>query len=368
MNLSKKIRTFPALLVSFTICFAAATTACSFQSLSYVFVRPFSLNVHRHIVLRFSYSFFLVSTFLLQVWSNVTFKLYGDPLPKDKSCLIILNHSSSADFLIGLAHLAKMQYPSPGNTKSVVKASLGTIPIFGTILHFSEFLFLTRSWAVDRESFLSSLFSLREYGSDVTPYWFVLFPEGTRLTADKIQHSQCYALSQGATPLSHVLYPRFKAFTATVSALRGHLDVVVDATYIFSNTPTLENVLAGNADTVIHAHAVCHDIKLLPEGEQDLQKWLLGRWYEKEERISSFHNNPTSLGPSDDALFPSVTPSLAAFYALVVLYASGTLGIVYICSHYRNGLLILFSSTLVSLTLVAAFVIVNNRPSHKGGS
>lgn len=363
-----KIKTFPALATSFTICFAAAATACFFESLSYVFVRPFSNTAHRHIALQFSYSFFLVSTFLLQVWSNVTFKIYGDALPKKKSCLIILNHSSSADFLIGLAHLAKMEYPSPGNTKSVVKASLASVPIFGTTLRFAEFLFLTRSWTVDRDNFLSSLFSLREYGSSVTPFWFVLFPEGTRLTADKIQHSKEYAVSQGAIPFSNVLYPRFKAFIATVSALRDRLDLVVDATYVFNNSPTLENVLAGKADTVIHAHAVCHEMKSLPEDDEHLQQWLLDRWREKDDRIAAFRRDPNSLGPSNESLFPTVMPSLAAFYVLVVAYASATVWIIYLCSNYQYGLLVLFSLTALTLMLVALFVVVTNRPSQKGGS
>lgn len=356
------------MVMGFTICFAAAATACLFELLSYVFVRPFSITAHRYIALQFSYAFFLVSTFLLQVWSSMTFKMYGDELPKNKSCLIILNHSSSADFLIGLAHLAKMKYPSPGNAKSVVKASLGKVPVFGTILRFAEFLFLTRSWTADRGSFLSSLFSLREYGSSVTPFWLVLFPEGTRLTADKIQHSRNYAVSQGDAPFTNVLYPRFKAFVAILSALRDRLDVVVDATYIFSGSPTLENVLAGKAATVVHAHAVCHDMKSLPEGDVHLQQWLMDRWREKDGRIAAFHEDPASLGPSNNSLFPTETPSLKAFYALVIVYIIATVWTIYLCSNYQYGLVILFSLTAISLTLVATFVIVTNRPSHKGGS
>lgn len=360
--------TLISLILSFSVCFAAATTACFFQSLSYIFVKPFSFNAHRRIALHCNYAFFLVSTFLLQVWSNTTFKTYGDALPKDKSCFIIVNHSSSADFLIGLAHLAMMQYPSPGNVKSAVKASLGNIPLFGTILHFAEFLFLTRSWSADRENFLTSLHNFRDYETTVSPFWFVLFPEGTRLTPDKLQHSKQYAMSKGTDPLSHVLYPRFKAFTATMSALREQFDVVVDATYIYDSPISLKETLAGTANTVIHAHATCHDIKSLPEGEEQLEKWLLDRWYEKDSRISSFQENSESLGAADDSLFPVSKASVTPFYGLVLFFAASASIILYKCSQYRNGLVLLFVSSTALLLLVAAFVIVTNRPSRKGSS
>lgn len=358
------------LIASFTFITSAATTACFFQGLSYILVRPFSSTQHRRICVRFTYAFFLMSTFLLERWSSVMFKGYGDPIPPKKSTFIILNHSSSVDFLIGLAYLAKLGYPHPGNAKSAVKAALGTVPLFGTTLFFAEFLFLSRSWAADRETFVKKLLSLRDFEKTIGPFSFVLFPEGTRLTPERQKRCNAYTESIGEPPLNHLLYPRFKGFTTTLEALGDRLDGIVDATLIFDNDhPSLKRTISGNSNTLIHAHTKYYPIDTLPKGEEELQKWLKDRWYEKEERIVNFRRDPKTLGDScNDTLFPVEHPSLLPLIALVVFFFVLAVVSLYVASKFPRGIFTLTFCSLWVAVLVGMLTMINNRPSKEGPS
>lgn len=354
---------------TFFITAAAASVACVFQVLSLLFIRPFSLPAHRQISVFFNHAFFQISTFILERWSNIKFKSYGHPLPKNESCVIVLNHTSSVDFLLGLAYLAKMGYPSSGNAKSAVKASLSQIPLFGTILYFAEFLFLTRSWNDDRYTFISKLQSLRDFGTTVCPMWLVVFPEGTRLTRDKLEHSRQYALSKNEPVLNHVLYPRFKAFTTIIETLRDQFDGVIDATFMCEGpVPSLKDALAAKANTTIHSHISYYSMKQLPNGEQQLEQWLRDRWYEKDERMAAFRRDEKSLGTPDPSFFPIDRPSLIPLYTLLAIFVVSSLLTIYVFSRYQNGLFLLFTTVTIIIFIVAGLTIIANRTSKKGSS
>lgn len=365
-----KLRSISIMLFIFICLVGAAFVANVCQGLSYIFVRPLSLGRHRKICLLFAQAFFLCSTFLLERWSSITFKLYGDRILPHPSQLTVINHLSNVDWLLGLAFIAKLGYPYPGNAKSVVKASLGQVPLFGSLLRFSEFLFLTRSWETDRENFLRALVSLRGFSDSCAPLWFTLYPEGTRLTPDKLERSQAYAVSKKLQPLNHVLFPRFKAFTAIVTMLRDDFDGIVDATFMFEgDVPTVKSVLAGTSNTVVHVYAKYYRLEDIPQGEEQLEKWLLDRWYEKDTRIANFKADPSVFGPPEENYFSdSSLPSLAPLYMLVSVYFIGAAATMYGFSRIPNGLYILTSLSSAAVVLIGIVTALNIRPSRKGSS
>lgn len=355
------------MIAAFTFITAAAATTCIFEGLSYLIVKPMSLALHRRIVMNFSYAFFLISTFVLERGSSMTFKVYGDPIPPNKNSFIILNHSSSVDFLIGLAYLAKLGFPNPGNTKSAVKDALGKVPLFGTVLIFTQFLFLSRSWVADQVSFVKRLTALRNFRESVAPFTLVLFPEGTRLTPERLKHSKEYAESINQQPLNHVLFPRFRGFATVVQTLANQLDGIVDGTFIFENGhPSLKDAIAGTSKTIIHVHTKFHPIDSIPKDEQEMESWLRDRWYEKEKRIEDFHRDPSSIGqPENKSLFPVPHPSLGPLYALVVAFVFLAAVVMYFVSKIPNGLTILSSLSALSVLLVGVFTILTNRPTAR---
>lgn len=363
-----KVKSLFYTVVVFSFLAGSAAVTFVFETLSYLCIRPFSLMKHRKVCMFFSRCFFLCSTFLLERWATITFRSYGDPIDPKKSCLILVNHRSDLDWLLGLAYIAHFGVPYPGNAKSVVKASIRKVPLFGSILSYAEFLFLARDWATDREQFLKALMSLRSYGKSGAPLWFVLYPEGTRFTEEKREYSRAFAERSNLRPHELVLFPRFKAFTAIVSTLRDEFDGIIDATFMFEGEqPTVKAAFAGTASTVVHTHTRYYPMKDIPECEEQLEKWLLERWYEKDKRLARFMKDIRTLGPPSSDHFPSSkVPSVRPFYCLVATYALFSVGVIYRLSKVKYGLLILFGSSFVAMALTAIFVVFNLKPSRKG--
>lgn len=359
-----RAQTSARLLTMFVLLAGAAFVTCLFQAFSYALMRPFSLRSHRRFCAFFSRSFLLCATFLLERWSNVRFVIYGKRIDPSLSPLCLSNHCSDVDWLIGLALLSRLGAPFPGNVKAIVKASLGRVPLFGWILRFAEFLFLTRNWAADRERFFRSLNSLCAYSRDCGSVCLVLFPEGTRLSAASLVYSQTFAREKGYPIFNQVLTPRFKAFTAVVPTLRDTLDGILDLTLMFEgSTPNMSTVLTGNATTICHIHTSYHPMGQVPEGEEKLEEWLLTRWREKDARMAAFKINPASLGPPVAMPGrPSCTPVYMLFVASLIAGATT----LYLCSRYKHGIRSLFLFLAFSVVMTALFVATNLRPSSKG--
>ncbi len=353
------------LLTLFPVLIGAGVVACVVEGASYLTVRQVSLTFHRKIVTAVSYCFLLVGSFLLQHWSKVRLVTYGDTVPSNASVLVLANHSSNIDFLIGLAWLTRLGYPAPGNAKAVVKASLGSVPIFGWILRFSEFVFLTRSWDRDHFNFVAKLRKLSTFPKTGLPYWLLLFPEGSRITPDKLVNSQKFAQANNYPTFNHVLLPRFKGFQALVPEIRSSLDCIVDASFMFEGKkPTMSSVLKGTDDSVIHVHLRTHPIADIPQDEDGMKTWLLQRWVEKEARIQAFMQDKTSLGQPYST--QERAPSVAGLYVLFGIFVAFAAPVLYAASQFENGLRYFLVANAAAVAAIALLIGVNLKPSAKG--
>ena len=212
------------------------------------------------------------------------------------------------------------------------------------------------------------MLSLRTYRDTGSSLWVILFPEGSRLTRDKLLNSQRYARSKNLPVFNQVLLPRFKAFNAVIPVLRDSLDVICDATLMFEGPkPSLSTVMSGKANTTIHIHVASFPMQEMPSTEDELQTWLLDRWRQKESLIEDFNNDKQSLGqPSDDYFAIRGRPSAMPLLALFSVFVFSTIPVLLLFSRIEHGLryLVLMVSTIVVLT--GLFVAVNLRPSKKG--
>lgn len=166
------------------------------------------------------------------------------------------------------------------------------------MLRCGEYVFLRRDWRTDASRLSTELYNI---ASTATPYWVVLFPEGSRRTGPKVAASQAYSRSRGLPVLSHLLFPRFKAFVAAIQAARATpradvtaaaaaatvasggssngvagvggvkpvFEAVVDATFVFEPPipPTVWECLSGRAASTIHMHVTYHPMASLPGGD-----------------------------------------------------------------------------------------------------
>lgn len=235
------------------------------------------------------------AAFLLEEWSSCKVVTHGERVPPNVRALVIINHVSDIDGIAGLAWFARMPPPFPGCVKAIVKESIGRVPIFGWMLRCGEYVFLRRDWRTDASRLSTELYNI---ASTATPYWVVLFPEGSRRTGPKVAASQAYSRSRGLPVLSHLLFPRFKAFVAAIQAARAPpppaiaaaaaaaaarqgrngvsgggikpvFEAVVDATFVFEppTPPTVWECLSGRAASTIHMHVTYHPMASLPGGD-----------------------------------------------------------------------------------------------------
>ena len=183
-------------------------------------------------------TFWSVGVALIELNPWVVLKLYGKPqdwgmLPADANALIFPNHHGDTDWLFGwvLAHRSRRL----GATKCIMKDTARWLPLFGWSIWFSEYLFLKRDWAADRQRLSEAFDALRSFP---VPFWFVMFPEGTRINKDNLKSSQDFCrgkLASGAPPhrypaLKHVLLPKTKGFVAAVQAMRDFVPAVYSVT------------------------------------------------------------------------------------------------------------------------------------------
>ena len=160
------------------------------------------------------------------------------------------------------------------------------IPIFGWMEQFVEFIFVKRNWQEDRTQLESGLGNLVTYPK---PFWFIIFPEGTRFNKSRMEENQRWSRENGRKPLTHVLWPRAKAFQMTVEILGTTIDACYDATLAFERDVSFFDMLRGRGRTAVHFHVRRYPMETLRAMPPDaLAAWLDERWLEKEALLDTF--------------------------------------------------------------------------------
>jgi len=208
----------------------------------------------------------------------------GDPVPDGENALVLSNHQQMPDitFLMFLARSKRRL----GDMKWFVKDIIKYAPGVGWGMLFLDCPFIKRNWAADRES-ITRTFSRLVKGR--VPVWLILFPEGTRITPQKLSKSHEFARSRGLKPHQHLLLPRTKGFAASVQGLRSYLDAVYDITIGYpTGVPTLWQYSRGYAK-IAHIHVRRYPVDDMPTENDELSKWLIERFGEKDQLLEGFY-------------------------------------------------------------------------------
>lgn len=92
-----------------------------------------------------------------------------------------------------------------------------------------DFLVINRSFEKDKqniERYFESLMKLH------TPFWFVIYCEGHRITEERIIESQKFCSERGIKPYTNVLCPRYKGFDLIVKSIKdSHIKKLLDLTF-----------------------------------------------------------------------------------------------------------------------------------------
>lgn len=207
----------------------------------------------------------------------------GDPLPDGLSVVVMANHQEMPDVPV-IMELAS-QSGRGDAIKWFAKDSLKWIPGVGWSL-FDLAVLVKRDWTRDQDTIRATFARLLD---DPHPFWVTVFPEGTRVTPDKLATAQEFARSRGMDVPGYTLVPRPKGFIATVTGLRERLDEVIDVTIGYpGGIPTLPQYMMGGTPRV-HVHLRRFPIAELPTDEEGLTVWLRERFVEKDARLERFY-------------------------------------------------------------------------------
>jgi 1-acyl-sn-glycerol-3-phosphate acyltransferase len=184
------------------------------------------------------------------------------------------------------AELAYCTGTSPSHLKGYMKKVFKYIPFVGWIGMLVGNIPLSRSWNKDKVVIANAL-------TDRVINWpppnhICLYPEGTRLTNQKLQAAQKFARDNGLVELRHLLQPRVKGFIYTLQQLRD-----LGYTYIIDITavPTpramdFKELFMGKFHTT-HAHVTVMKMKNLPESAEEIKIWLRNQWVQKDALIQA---------------------------------------------------------------------------------
>jgi lysocardiolipin and lysophospholipid acyltransferase len=131
-----------------------------------------------------------------------------------------------------------------GHLYIILKETLKYIPIVGNAMKFYGFIFLSRTWAMDRERFqyrlnkLSSTYNqLWSTKRAIEPMCLVIFPEGTNILRDGRAVSKSWSDKSGFDDMKHALLPRSTGLFLCLAELRGSVEYLYDCTLAYEGIP-----------------------------------------------------------------------------------------------------------------------------------
>lgn len=259
-----------------------------------------------------------ILVFFCEVSSPVKFVFYGDVIQsrKDENAIIISNHYGAEwCFFACIARRQGMVYA----TRYIQKEMLKWVPVnWAAYLH--DHLFIKRGArttdpavrAKNREATRTQIRDkVASFMQYKTPFWLVLFPEGTWIAGKKEQHvvdySHEFAKKLGRTPYDTVLNPRVGAYEACMSAAEREHCVLYDVTIAYPNYPATLGVanppntfvyLNGIGDAfptapkVVHVHVRRLQVDTAhAQGEEAAAEFLWDAYDRKERMLKSFEKN-----------------------------------------------------------------------------
>lgn len=245
---------------------------------------PFSRRLFRKINRQMADSWWGHCVDVAHVLNKAELTLYGDDVPYQENAIVVVNHQQMPD-ITWLMDLAK-QKGRLGDLKWFVKDKIKWVPGVGWGMVFLDCLFVKRDWSEDEASIAATFERIL---SDDVPLWLMLFPEGTRITPDKLQRSDAFAEKAGLDPTEHVLLPRTSGFAASVQGLRTHVKAVYDITIGYEEgVPTLWQFIQG-INRSAHMHVRRVPIEELPEDAEALGEWLQQAFRLKDQRLAHYY-------------------------------------------------------------------------------
>ncbi len=237
-------------------------------------------------------------------YGGFTVRLTGDAFQSDETAIVLSNHRSWIDSVL-LISLAR-NVGRGGDFKFMAKKSLLVFPVFGLVGAVTDSVVFIEREARKAGAAMSTLYHrLVDKRRRDLPFWFIIFPEGTRRTNSKLAKARDFAKKRDLQALDHVLQPRTKGFVTMRKALKGTATAIYDVTIAYGTEPSEEvrpsflrlYFTTALQNRVIHVHQRRIPIENVPEDEEGAKKWLYKLFEQKDAMIDKYYKNGKFDGP-----------------------------------------------------------------------
>lgn len=293
--------------------------------LVYVVVRPFSKVTYLKFASFIQMSWLSVEVFVVEDICNIKLRITGD-LPSHEPALCISNHVTHDYVMI---YSLAFRTGTLAHTRAIIKNSIKYTPFLGPCIAMCYWPFISRDFKKDIKV-LGRLFRLYKQAEMPAQIW--IFPEGTRLSPDKLKSSQEHAAKKGYPVWNNVMLPKYRGFCTALDSMKETFRLMNDVTIQFDgwgHCPGLWDMLATDTRTphALHIHIKRYKISDVPEDEEGRQQWLMDRFQEKETLIEQFKKTKLFPGkeiakkyPLSKIIIHPLVWGVASFFACCEMY------------------------------------------------
>ena len=293
------------------------------------------------------------TVFLLSTFGGVTFNLHGDVPRAGERILYLSNHRTRIDWMMLWGILVQCPGQPLRALRIILKKDLQHLPLFGWAMSTFRFIFLSRDWAKDQINLRGYCKYYKEHDGGGS---FLIFPEGTDLSARNVVKAQDFAKANGHPTLDHVLYPKTAGTWFLLENLRKELDSVFTVTMTYTDfavgeRPNEMSILKGRMPKQVHVHFKRASIDDTPQTEAAFGKALREEFIAKNTVIEKFYKdgNKAAYPLAPTATRPTTRAACVIYWVLTMLILVWELTTWYVVvvsfllytSLYRPGLVVL---------------------------
>ncbi|GMT00975.1 hypothetical protein PENTCL1PPCAC_23149, partial [Pristionchus entomophagus] len=246
--------------------------------------------------------------FVFENISGVDLILSGDVyelLTKKDRAIILSNHQSNADWAVAFM-LAARHSPSGAleSLRFMVKHSIQYVPLFGWYIFQHGYIFVRRAGSFKEEPVRRQL---RWLNTLSTPFWLLIFPEGTRMARSTLERSKEFREKKGLTQLERVLSPRAGGLRLCMEELNS-LDAIYDLTIAYSQPepPGMFGFVCCPMNSTVHV-----DVRRREPSEvgEDTIGYLEKSFQHKENLLSTYSSHKSFFPPEQNRKMETISMS-----------------------------------------------------------
>lgn len=263
---------------------------------TYLFITPSILISNKYLIRLVKTLSQSLSTLLLIDGFKTDFHLVSTPFNiKDLTNqnpelidILVCNHVSTMDFLILMSYL---QYFGIDSYNFSLKNIINYFPGFGLIMYSNTDIKLSRNWEKDKDNLAKQIDKIE---TGTKKQFIIFFPEGTRLTKQKLEEGQKFSKSNNLPIYDNLLVPKSKGLWFLVNHLNqtnklGRIWDITLAIPKFLGKSAHVNDVIGKPIGPVYGMMKELKIDFDTQNPELFKSWLLEKWKIKDDFLNNYN-------------------------------------------------------------------------------